>query len=137
MYKAMMDNMFRVLDDFAVDMSLYEPEQVYVIPPPRPGVSNDPVPVIAVYEPNPPPYLLKAVGIEANLNGLLFIRWAHIPLDGNGNPRLVFHPQGDGMAETGYYVQLRGRSFQVTKIDSDRGEVLLALSDRASLVRSQ
>lgn len=136
MYKAMMDNMFDHLDRFAEDMAKYEPEPVTVQPPQRPGYAPEPVAVIAVYDPNPTPYLLKTVGIEANLNGLLYIRTAHIPVV-NGIPLLDFHPMGDGIADTGWHVYLRGRKFRVTKIDADRREVLMVLSDVASMVRSQ
>lgn len=112
----------RRLDQVAPAATAFEPLPVRIIAPPKPGHEEFEFEVEGYLDENPSPYTYPSIGISNNLNGVLYVREAHMPY--NLRRSLL-----DGTIPVGYTVEARGRKYRVTRADVARGEYAFLLSD--------
>lgn len=124
-YHSAMKFMRRTLDKFAVDMAMDEMLPVKVLTPAYPLSPPKEYTVTAVYIPNPSKDVLKHMGIEVSLDGLLYIREKHAAAVG-----LEFLTEFDGAIKPGYKFIVRGRTFHSDKSFQDRDEIAFVLNDQ-------
>ena len=111
-----------VLDEFAESTVEFEPSKIYLETPPQPGRDRRRIELkIARFIPNPAPWLQKAIGIQANYNGVVYIREQH-------TPEVLTNLINDAIP-VGYRVFARGKVYDVVEAELEMGEYRFLLND--------